>query len=119
VLVIEDNDDARRTLRLLLELKGHIVRDAPDGPSGLLAAREFGPEVALIDIGMPGMDGYEVARVLRERQDGPLRLIAVSGYGLPEHRRRGAEAGFDLHLVKPVGPDALDRALAPPITRAA
>jgi len=119
VLVIEDNDDARHTLRQLLELKGHAVVDAPDGPSGLLAAEEFRPDVALIDIGMPGMDGYAVARALRERQEGPLRLVALSGYGLPEHRRRAAEAGFDLHLVKPVGPDALDRALMPPIIRAA
>jgi signal transduction histidine kinase len=119
VLVIEDNADARRTLRQLIELKGHVVCDAPDGPSGLLAAREFRPEVALVDIGMPGMSGYEVAAALREGHGAALRLVAVTGYGLPEHRRRALDAGFDLHLVKPVDADALDRVLATPLTRAA
>jgi signal transduction histidine kinase len=119
VLIIEDNDDARRTLRALLELKGHVVADAPDGPSGLLAARSFRPEIALVDIGMPGMNGYEVAAALRAEHGDAVRLTALSGYGLPDHRRRAFEAGFEQHLVKPVEADALDRVLTTPVSRAA
>ena len=103
VLVVEDNEDARNTLRRMLELEGHRVRVAVDGPSGLEAVRAAAPEIALIDVGLPEMDGYELAR--RIRADTGLRqpyLVAVTGYGLPEDRRATREAGFDLHLVKPV-----------------
>jgi two-component system CheB/CheR fusion protein len=104
VLVVEDNDDARETLRRLLELEGHRVRVAADGVSGLEAVRAAAPEIALIDVGLPKMDGYELARRIREEFAGARRpyLVAVTGYGLPEDRNRTREAGFDLHLVKPV-----------------
>jgi CheY-like chemotaxis protein len=104
VLVVEDNDDARETLRRILELEGHRVRVAADGLSGLEAVRASTPDIALIDIGLPKMDGYELARHIRAESNGPQRpyLVAVTGYGLPEDRARTREAGFDLHLVKPV-----------------
>ena len=92
----------------LLKLLGHDVRVAHDGPEALEAAREHRPEVVLLDIGLPGMDGYEVAARLRQEeccQDAVI--IAVSGYGQEEDRRRSREAGFDHHLVKPVDFDAL------------
>jgi len=104
VLVVEDNDDARETLRRMLELEGHRVRVAADGAAGLEAVRQASPEIALIDIGLPKMDGYELARHIRAEVDIARQpyLVAVTGYGLPEDRNRTREAGFDLHLVKPV-----------------
>jgi signal transduction histidine kinase len=104
ILVVEDNDDARETLRRMLEIEGHRVRVAADGVAGLEAVRAAVPEIALIDVGLPKMDGYELARCIRAEFDGPRRpyLVAVTGYGLPEDRNRTREAGFDLHLVKPV-----------------
>ena len=111
ILIVEDNADARDTLRRLLELQGHRVRVAAEGVAALEAVRTAPPEVALVDIGLPGMDGYEIAR--RVRADGGRRitLIALTGYGLPEDRRRTAEAGFDAHLVKPVDYEKLAEAL--------
>jgi CheY-like chemotaxis protein len=106
VLVVEDNADERQLLRDLLGLAGHEVHEAADGPSGLDAALRLRPEIALIDIGLPGLDGYELARRVRAKQ-APIGLIAVTGYGLPEDRRRAAEAGFDAHFVKPADPDSL------------
>jgi signal transduction histidine kinase/DNA-binding response OmpR family regulator len=111
ILIVEDNADARQMLRTLLELGGHEVHDTPDGRSGLDAAAEVRPDVALIDIGLPGMDGYELARHLRER-DPRVHLVAVTGYGQPEDRRRALGAGFSAHLVKPVAPEELERVLA-------
>ena len=104
VLIVEDNVDSRETLRRMLELDGHRVRAAPDGIAGLEAMRSAVPEVALIDIGLPGMDGYELARRIRSEIGGERRpcLVAVTGYGLPEDRARTRAAGFDLHLVKPI-----------------
>jgi signal transduction histidine kinase len=103
VLVVEDNDDARETLRRMLELEGHRVRVAADGLSGLEAVRAALPEIALIDVGLPKMDGYELARRIRaEFAANRPYLVAVTGYGLPDDRKRTREAGFDLHLVKPV-----------------
>jgi CheY-like chemotaxis protein len=104
ILIIEDNADAAATLRSLLQLAGHRVRVARDGPEGLEALKARCPDVALIDLGLPRIDGYEVARRAREMIEGQPRpmLIAVTGYGLPEDRRRTFEAGFDGHLVKPV-----------------
>jgi PAS domain S-box-containing protein len=113
VLVVDDNADAADTLALLLRLRGYDVRVARDGPEALEAAREFNPDLVLLDIGLPGMDGYAVARALRAgKAAGRVRLVALTGYGRDEDRRRSAEAGFDDHLVKPVAPDALLELLA-------
>jgi two-component system CheB/CheR fusion protein len=112
VLVIEDNVDAREMLRMALELDGHRVETAPDGTSGVEAALRTTPDVVLVDIGLPGLDGYAVARQLRAALGHRVTLVALTGYGQTEDRRRTAEAGFDAHLVKPVDPDVLTRALA-------
>jgi CheY-like chemotaxis protein len=111
VLVVEDNADAREMLRIVLEMAGHQVHEAPDGQAACEAAAQVGPEVVLVDIGLPGLDGYEVARRLRAGRC-PARLIALTGYGQPEDRRRSVEAGFDAHLLKPVDPDLLLRLVA-------
>jgi PAS domain S-box-containing protein len=113
ILVVEDNDDARESLRLLLESLGHQVLEAGDGPHGLALALHHRPEVVLIDLGLPGMNGYEVARTLRERAPAEhMALIAVTGYGQADDRRRSKEAGFDAHLVKPVSPGVLSSLVA-------
>ena len=111
VLVIEDNDDAREMVELVLRRAGHVVDSAADGPSGLVKAAAFQPDVALVDVGLPGLDGYEVARALRDGPRAP-RLIALTGYGQEEDRRRALEAGFQVHLTKPVDPAHLVRLLA-------
>jgi signal transduction histidine kinase/CheY-like chemotaxis protein len=111
ILIVEDNADARETLRKLLELQGHRVRVAAEGTAALEAVRTAPPEVALVDIGLPGMDGYEIARRVRAGAGKRVTLIALTGYGLPEDRRRTAEAGFDVHLVKPVDYEQLAEAL--------
>jgi PAS domain S-box-containing protein len=112
VLVIEDNADAGQSLAEILELHGHRVRVARDGRSGLALARELAPDVVLCDIGLPDLDGYEVARTLR--RDAALRsmrLVALSGYAQPEDRERALAAGFDVHLAKPADLDTLAKAL--------
>jgi CheY-like chemotaxis protein len=112
---VEDNNDARETLMRLLELSGHRVRAERDGEAGLRAALESPPEVALLDIGLPRMDGYELARRIRAATPPGARapyLVAVTGYGLPEDRERSGAAGFDAHLVKPVDEAALEKLLA-------
>jgi CheY-like chemotaxis protein len=111
ILLIEDNADAREAMCALLELDGHDVQAAADGPQGLELARTKLPEIVLIDIGLPGMDGFEVARRMRALGQ-PVVLVALTGYGQPEDRRRTQEAGFDVHLVKPVDPADLTNALA-------
>jgi CheY-like chemotaxis protein len=113
LLVVDDNVDAAESLAVLLRLQGHEVRVAHDGPGALSLVGVYRPEVVFLDLGMPGMDGYEVARRLR-RQFGPgdVRLAALTGWGQPEDRRRSQEAGFDLHLVKPVDPTTLEQVLA-------
>jgi CheY-like chemotaxis protein len=112
VLIIEDHDDAREALRALLELEGYTVDAAASGPQGLDLARERAPEVALIDIGLPGVDGYEVARRIRTFTGPRPFLIALTGYGQPEDVKRAIDAGFDAHLLKPVDPDALAHVLS-------
>ena len=107
VLVVEDSPDGREGLRSLLEFKHFKVTTAADGAEALERAEATRPDVAVVDIGLPDMDGYEVARLLREGRDGGLTLIALTGYGQPDDRRRALEAGFDLHLVKPVDPEQL------------
>ena len=112
ILVADDNVDAADGLKLLLELNGDQVRVAYDGVSALRVAREFNPQIALLDVGMPKLDGFEIARRLREDpQTRHTILIAVTGWGQAEDRRRSKEAGFDYHLVKPVEPSALERLL--------
>ncbi len=113
LLIVEDNEDARLALRDLCELWGHHVTVAADGLQGLAALESLRPDVALVDIGLPGIDGYEVARRARAALGGrPLRLIALTGYGAPEQVRRALDAGFDLHLIKPVDPARLERLLS-------
>jgi signal transduction histidine kinase/CheY-like chemotaxis protein len=114
VLVIEDNADARGVMRRLLTLWGHKVDVAEDGPRGVDVACSIRPELALIDVGLPGLDGYEVARRVRSCLGDRIRLIALTGYGQPEDRARALDAGFDLHLVKPVNPQLLRTVLANP-----
>ena len=112
VLVVEDNDDAREMLKTILQLHGHEVLEATDGAAGLRLAIETHPEVALIDLGLPIMDGLELARQIRRQPLQPGRLIAVTGYGQPEDRRRSLEAGFDDHIVKPVDPEQIAAMIA-------
>ena len=113
VLVVEDNDDARQMLHALLALEGHAVRAARDGASALALAAQSSPDVALIDIGLPDIDGYDLARRLRAAAAGRrLSLIALTGYGQAADQRRAAEAGFDAHLVKPVSSERLHQAMA-------
>ncbi len=112
ILIVEDNDDAREALRMLLELDGHAVEAAAEGMQALDIARGKDPDVALIDIGLPGIDGYEVARRIRASGSRRPLLIALTGYGQPKDRRRATEAGFDSMLVKPVDPAALSELLA-------
>jgi two-component system, chemotaxis family, CheB/CheR fusion protein len=101
ILLVEDNSDSAEMLAETLRLDGFVVRVASDGEAGVAAALEFDPEVVLLDIGLPKMDGYSVARELRPRLPKAI-LIAFSGYGDEAHRVRSREAGFDAHLVKPV-----------------
>jgi PAS domain S-box-containing protein len=113
ILVIEDNADGAQSLADILEMHGHHVRIAHDGLSGIALAREVQPDVILCDIGLPDVDGYDVARTLR--RDGALRgtrVVALSGYAQPEDRQRARDAGFDVHLAKPVELDELMAALA-------
>jgi CheY-like chemotaxis protein len=111
VLLVEDNDDARQMLQAALTLGGHDVRAAPDGESALALAAESSPDVALIDLGLPDISGYEVARRLRATGGGRMTLIALTGYGQAADRRRALEAGFDAHLTKPVTPERLQQAI--------
>lgn len=112
ILIIEDHDDAREALRALLELEGHQVDAAASGPHGVEIARRQTPDIALVDIGLPEVDGYEVARRLRALGPGRPYLIALTGYGQPDDVKRARDAGFDAHLLKPVDPDALAKILS-------
>jgi CheY-like chemotaxis protein len=112
ILIVEDNADARDALRVLLELDGHAVEAAGEGQAALELARSTDPDIALVDIGLPGIDGFEIARRLRALDARRPVLIALTGYGQPEDRRRATEAGFDEMLVKPVDPTALAGLLA-------
>jgi signal transduction histidine kinase/ActR/RegA family two-component response regulator len=108
ILVVEDNEDGRAMLEAMLTLEGHQVHAVGNGLAAIAAARNWKPDVVLLDIGLPDIDGYEVARRLRAAGFDPrLKLVAVSGYGQPDDERRTYEAGFDLHLTKPVSPEFL------------
>jgi len=112
VLVVEDQNDARESLRMLLEVDQHRVETASSGREGVAKFDAFRPDVVLVDIGLPGMDGYEVARTLRSRESGAaVRLIALTGYGQPDDQRKARGAGFDHHLTKPVDYDRLGQLL--------
>jgi two-component system CheB/CheR fusion protein len=107
--VVDDNPDIAESFVMLLEGLAREVRTAANGPQALEAARDFRPDLILCDIGLPGMDGYEVARRLRQEPGlGKVLLAAVTGYGQDEDRRRSKEAGFDCHLVKPIGRAVLE-----------
>jgi len=113
ILVVEDHDDSREMMRHFLEGAGHRVSEASDGSTAVAEALRLRPDVAVIDVGLPGLDGFEVAKRIRAAQLASIRLIALSGHGLPQDRSRASEAGFDEHLVKPITPDRLMGALAP------
>jgi CheY-like chemotaxis protein len=112
VLVVDDNVDAAESIAMLLSLEGYEVRSVHAAAEALDAAQTFQPHLVLLDIGLPGMDGYEVARRLRAQQRvESMRVVAITGYGQQSDRERAREAGFDEHLVKPVDPDALHEVL--------
>ena len=117
VLVADDNRDAADSLQRVLELYGHDVRVAYDGASALRIGDEFRPRVAVLDIAMPGTNGYEVARAMRRRQGGEVTLVALTGWGQAADRQRAIESGFDYHLVKPVDPNALNQLLSDVATK--
>jgi PAS domain S-box-containing protein len=115
VLVVDDNVDAAESAAMLLRMWGHLVQTAYNGPAALEAERAFQPEVVLLDIGLPGMSGYQVAEQLRSRPESrALVLVALTGYGQEEDRRRAREAGFNYHLTKPPDPGILEALLASP-----
>jgi CheY-like chemotaxis protein/two-component sensor histidine kinase len=111
VLVVDDNQDAVETLALLMRFEGYTVSTACDGVTALAEATRFKPHVVLLDIGMPGMDGYQVAQQLRVRESSSMIVIAITGYGQPDDRGRAKAAGFTDHLTKPVHPELLSAAL--------
>ena len=110
ILIIEDDADGREALRMQLVIAGHDVYEAATGLEGIETAIRENPEFVLLDIGLPGMDGYEVAQQLK-RADRGVRLIAITGYGQPQDRERALRAGIDVHLVKPVDAVELRRVL--------
>jgi CheY-like chemotaxis protein len=113
VLIVDDNADAARMLSALLETFGYSTQVASDGPSALAVAPRFKPDVALLDIGLPVMDGYELARRLRRTEfAAATRLVAITGYGQASDRRNSRDAGFEEHLVKPVNVDVLLKVLS-------
>jgi signal transduction histidine kinase/CheY-like chemotaxis protein len=116
ILLVEDNPDGRETLQLLLQVWGHRVDVAEDGKQGLQKALSRRPEVALVDIGLPEMDGYEVAQSMRAALGRDILLVAITGYGQPHDRFRALEAGFDIHMVKPVDLELLQELLLHPET---
>ena len=118
ILIVEDHEDSREMLRQVLEFEGYDVEVAADGRLGLDAALARPPMVALIDLGLPVLDGFEVARAIRERLGHSLWLVALTSRTTPADRRRSAEAGFDLHVAKPVAIDRLRGILRDIVSRA-
>ncbi len=111
ILVVDDSVDSAETLGELLKIWGHEIRLAHDGHAALAAAREYRPEVILLDIGLPGMDGFAVATELRKEGLGGRMLVALTGYGEQQDRDRALQVGFDHHLVKPIDPESLQKLL--------
>jgi CheY-like chemotaxis protein len=113
VLVADDNEDAGESLAMLLRLDGHEVHVAGDGNSAMTLFDSMNPDVAILDIGMPGLSGYDVANRIRSRESGQhVMLIAVTGWGQDADKARASQAGFDHHFTKPVEPEALSALLA-------
>ena len=112
ILVVDDNHDTANSGAQLLKTLGHEVETAFDGPTAVRMAHSFRPHALFLDIGLPGMTGYEVVRKLRQEGFEQAKFVAVSGYGQPDDHRRSREAGFDHHLVKPVDPASLLSALS-------
>ena len=112
ILVVEDNEDGRETLAMMLRINGHHVDEADSGPGGLASLEAQHPDIAIVDIGLPGFDGYEVARRTRATPDiSSTRLVALTGYGQEDDRRNARAAGFDWFLVKPADMGALETVL--------
>jgi CheY-like chemotaxis protein len=112
ILIVEDHQDARESLRILLEAWGHRVEVAAEGRGGLEKVLALRPDITLVDVGLPGLDGYALARAVRAAPGGDaIYLVALTGYGQPEDRRRAEAAGFNAHLVKPVDQEDLLRVL--------
>lgn len=111
VLVVDDNEDAATSLAMMLGMMGYEVRMAHDGLEAVRAADEFVPEAALLDIGLPHLSGYDVARHIRSRQGGEVLLVAITGWGTAEDVKRSQDAGFDHHFTKPADPDRLRQIL--------
>jgi CheY-like chemotaxis protein len=113
ILVVDDNHDSALSMAMMLQIMGHDTRTAHDGESAVSTAETFLPEVMLLDIGLPKLNGYEVAQRIREKTWGQsMYLIAVTGWGQDEDRQRSSEVGLNLHMVKPVEPAALEKLLA-------
>jgi CheY-like chemotaxis protein len=112
VLVADDIPDAAEMMRLMLECMGHEVQVAADGVQAVEMAREFDPQIALLDIGMPRMDGYDAARQIRAVLGSRVLLVALTGWGQEEDQRRAYSAGFDRHLTKPAEPAILESLIA-------
>jgi CheY-like chemotaxis protein len=107
-VIVEDNADFREGLRLLLESWGHRVQEAGNGAQGMDLVRLGRPEIVLVDLGLPDVDGYAVARAVRAAPEGAaILLVAITGYGAVSDRRRAEAAGFDAHLTKPISPHEL------------
>ena len=113
ILVVDDNHDSALSLAMMLSIMGHETRTAHDGESAVTSAQSFLPDVVLLDIGLPKLNGYEVAQRIRESSWGTsMFLIAVTGWGQDEDRQRSSEVGLNVHMVKPVEPSALEKLLA-------
>ena len=111
VLVVDDNEDAALSLAMMLDVMGYEVRTAHDGLEAVRAADEFLPEAALLDIGLPHLSGYDVARHIRGKRGGAVLLVAITGWGTAEDVKKSEDAGFDHHFTKPADPDRLKRIL--------
>lgn len=112
VLVVDDNEDTAQSLAMLLDVEGYDVRMAHDGLAAVKTADEFHPDVALLDIGLPHMSGYDVARHIREHQGADVVLVAITGWGTSEDIKRSMDAGFNHHFTKPADPERLKEIIA-------